>query len=153
MTTDSEAMDRIMAAVAVLHAGDRLGARTLFATLWEDAEVSRDPSRRCVLAHYAADAQDDLVQELVWDQRALTAAEVAPNAAIAVGGAILPISAVLPSLHLNLGDVCRRSGLLDRARDHAAIARAASVVLPENGYGTTIRAAIERLVNRLADGT
>ena len=153
MTIDSEAMDRIMAAVAVLHAGDRVAARTLFTTLWEDAEVSRDPTRRCVLAHYAADAQDDLAQELVWDQRALRAAEVAPDATIAVGGAILPISVFLPSLHLNLGDVCRRSGLLERARDHAAIARAASVVLPEDGYGTAIRAAIERLVNRLVDGT
>ena len=152
MTTDTEAMDRIMAAVAVLHAGDRVEARTLFATLWEDAEVSRDPARRCVLAHYAADAQDDLAQELVWDQRALAAAELAPDATITVGGAILPISAFLPSLHLNLGDVCRRSGLLERARDHAAMARAASVVLPEDGYGTAVRAAIERLVNRLADG-
>jgi hypothetical protein len=151
MTTNPEAMDRIMAAVAVLHAGDQAKARALFATLWEDAEVSRDPARRCVLAHYAADAQDDIAQELAWDQRALAAAEAASDATIVVGDTTLSISAFLPSLHLNLGDVCRRSGLLERAWDHAVQARAASVVLAQDGYGTAVRAAIERLADRLAD--
>lgn len=153
MTTDSEAMDRIMAAVAVLHAGDPAEARALFAALWEDPEVTRDPARRCVLAHYAADAQDELAHERIWDQRALAAAEAAPDAVIAAGDAILSIDAFLPSLHLNLGDVCRRSGLLEAARDHAAKAHAASGVLPEDGYGATVRAAIQRLADRLADAT
>lgn len=153
MTTHSEAMDRIMAAVAVLHAGDQAMARTLFATLWADAEVTRDPARRCVLAHYAADAQSDLAQELIWDQRALAAAEAAAGGTIATGEAILSIDVFLPSLHLNLGDVCRRSGLFEQARRHADQARATSVVLPEDGYGTAVRAAIQRLADRLIDAT
>jgi hypothetical protein len=150
MTTDSEAMDRIMAAVGVLHAGDQAMARTLFAMLWADAEVTSDPARRCVLAHYAADAQEDLEQELAWDQRALAAAEEAPEAEIVAGGAILSVHVFLPSLHLNLGEAYRRSGQLPLARDHAARAREASIVLPDDGYGATVRAAIERLSARLA---
>jgi uncharacterized membrane-anchored protein len=150
MTTDAAPMDRIMAAVAALHAGDRADARRRFNALWEDGEVSSSPARRCVIAHYAADAQESLEQELAWDQRALAAAEEAPDAEIAAGGAILSIRMFLPSLHLNLGDAYRRSDLLALARDHAARAREASIVLPDDGYGATVRAAIERLSARLA---
>jgi hypothetical protein len=146
-------MDQIMAAVAALNAGDRAGARARFIALWEDIEVSSHPARRCIVAHYAADAQEDLEQELAWDQRALSAAEEAPDAEITVGGAILSVRMFLPSLHLNLGDVCRRSGLLALARDHAARAREASIVLPGDGYGATVRAAIERLSAQLATTT
>jgi hypothetical protein len=152
MTTDAS-MDLVMAAVAVLHAGDRADARGRFTALWEDLEVSSCPARRCIIAHYAADAQDSLEMELAWDQRALAAAEEAPDAEIAAGGVVLSIRVFLPSLHLNLGDVYRRSGLLTLARDHAGKAREASVVLPDDGYGATVRAAIERLSARLADTT
>jgi hypothetical protein len=150
MTTDTAPMDRIMAAVAALHAGDRVGARARFTALWEDIAVSSHPARRCIVAHYAADAQESLEQELAWDQRALAAAEEAPEAEIVAGGAILSVRVFLPSLHLNLGDAYRRSGQLPLARDHAARAREASIVLPDDGYGATVRAAIERLSARLA---
>jgi hypothetical protein len=56
--------------------GEREAARRLFTQIWEDIGGEQaDPLHRCVLAHAMADVQDDLRQELVWDQRALAAAE------------------------------------------------------------------------------
>ncbi|MFJ3927558.1 hypothetical protein [Streptomyces sp. NPDC090022] len=68
-------MTRIGQAVILLHAGDREEARNRLGAIW--AEIGEDGAalHRCTLAHYMADAQDDPVDELAWDLRALTAAE------------------------------------------------------------------------------
>src|SRR5215213_867405 len=65
-----------------------------------------------------ADVQDDVHQELVWDQRALAAAELLTDARVGQAGVTLPVAGLFPSLHLNLGECFRKLGELGRAREH-----------------------------------
>jgi hypothetical protein len=83
------------------------------AQVWIDiGEESGDPFRRCALAHSIADVQDDEHHELVWDLRALKAADERA----AQAGVRSPVAGFYPSLHLNLGECYRKLGDLDRAR-------------------------------------
>lgn len=66
------------------HQGQREAARDLFAQLWAEIGGEQgDPLHVCVLAHAMADVQDDVHQELVWDQRALAAADSLTEARVA----------------------------------------------------------------------
>lgn len=59
------------------HQGQRDAARDLFARIWDDIGGEQgDPLHVCVLAHSMADVQDDVRQELMWDLRALAAADL-----------------------------------------------------------------------------
>ena len=51
---------------------------------------------RCGLAHAMADVQDDVRQELVWDQRALAAADLLTGARVAQAGVMLPVAGLVP---------------------------------------------------------
>lgn len=145
-------MERISAAVAVYQSGDRDGARQQLAEVWGQIQ-SGDPLHRCFLAHYMADLQDDVRDELRWDQRALAAAddvteERAQRFARQFNGA-LDVRALYPSLHLNLGDDYRRLGATAQAREHLALAQQTMYVLPDDGYGQMIRGGIADLARRL----
>jgi hypothetical protein len=150
-----EVLARIADAVTLV-AADRDAARVRLGAIWTEVEAG-DPLHRCVLAHYLADLQDDVRDELRWDLRALAAAdEVAQErdrAAAETGGALdgraLDVRALYPSLHLNLGDDYRRLGAAAQAREHLALARAAEHVLPDDGYGRMIRGGIADLARRL----
>ncbi|WP_433803836.1 hypothetical protein [Actinomycetospora sp. CA-084318] len=138
-------MAEIGAAVEQGRAGDTEEARRRLAELWEHPAVQGDPFHRCALAHYAADLEPEVADELRWDERALAAAdEVVPGQQTP-----LDVGSFYPSLHLNLGDAHRRVGDLATARDHLARARACVDVLPDDGYGRLIRGGIERLGERL----
>lgn len=138
-TGRDEVMARIADAVS-LAAADRDAARTRLVAVWAEVEDG-DALHRCVLAHYLADLQDDVRDELRWDLRALAAAdEVARERS----------GALYPSLHLNLGDDYRRLGAAAQAREHLALAQAAEPVLPDDGYGRMIRGGIATLAERLA---
>ena len=140
---------RISAAVG-LGATDRDASRAGLTAIWAEVEAG-DPLHRCVLAHYLADLQDDVRDELRWDLRALAAAgEVTPERA---GAGSLDVRALYPSLHLNLGDDYRRLGAAAQAREHLALARAAEHVLPDDGYGRMIRGGIADLARRLETAT
>ncbi|NBM16420.1 hypothetical protein [Streptomyces sp. GC420] len=147
-------MTRIGQAVMLLHAGDREEARNRLGALWAELGEAGDPLHRCTLAHYMADTQDDPVDELVWDLRALSAAEgpagerpAPPHGRIAVRG-------FRPSLHLNLAADYLKLKRYGAARDHLCRARAACDALADDAYGEGVRAAIGRLACRLeaADG-
>lgn len=143
-TTDP-VMDAVFAAAEAGRGGDRTGARARFEALWEQVGADGDPFHRCTLAHYAADVEDDPHTELVWDERALAAADERAqrhHASLSVGG-------FLPSLHLNLADVHRRLGDDERARHHLTRARDGVGALPDDGYGAMIRAGIDRCGERL----
>jgi hypothetical protein len=43
-----------------------------------------------------ADVQDDVRQELVWDQRALAAADLLTGARVAQAGVMLPVAGLVP---------------------------------------------------------
>ena len=96
-----------------------------------------------------ADAQDDVHDELVWDQRALAAADLITDARTAQAGLTLPAAGLYPSLHLNLSECYRKLGDLARAREHLQRAQATIGVLGDDEYGRLIRGGLEQVAERL----
>ncbi|MEU6646968.1 hypothetical protein ABZ863_31145 [Saccharomonospora sp. NPDC046836] len=109
-----------------------------------------DPLHVCVLAHAMADVQDDVRQELVWDLRALAAADLVTNERAAQAGVTLSVAGLYPSLHLNVGECYRKLGDLGRARDHLQQARDTFGALGDDEYGKVIKGGLERLAEQLA---
>ncbi len=135
------------------HRGQREAARELFTRIWDDIGAEQgDPLHVCVLAHSMADVQDDVHQELVWDLRALAAADLVTDERAAEAGVALSVAGLYPSLHLNLADCYRRLGELDRARDHLQQARDTVGALGDDEYGQLIRGGLERLEQQLTSG-
>ena len=145
MTTDDPTMARITAAVTTLQQGDPATARKEFAALWP--ELDGEPLYRCILAHYAADAEDDPADSLHWNQRALDAAAEVTDSGESHD--TIDVRAFAPSLHLNLAEDHRRLGNLDRAREHLREARAAEHLLADDGYGALIRSGIAGMAEQL----
>ncbi|MGW7691824.1 hypothetical protein ACWGMA_23665 [Streptomyces asiaticus] len=137
-TPDGDAvLTRIGQAVMLHRGGDREEARNRLTALWREIERDGAPFHRCALAHYLADTQDDPLDELIWDLRALAAAD-------GVTGALAP-RAFLPSLHLNVAAGHLKLGQQEAARGQLALAREAAGALGEDPYGDGVRAAILRL--------
>ncbi len=147
MTDTDSVLARISDALDLFNSGRRAEARETFAAIWSELEQDGDPFHQCVLSHYMADAQDELVDELAWDRKALAAAD--RIAKERPDTASLSVLSLYPSLHLNLADVMNRTGDVAGARKHVQLARQASDALTDDGYGQMIRAAIERLEQRL----
>ena len=152
MTIDAT-LGRINEGVQLHHQqGERTAARDLFAEIWDEVGGERgDPLHVCVLAHAMADVQDDVHQELLWDQRALTAAGSLTDDRLAGAGVPMPVAALYPSLHLNLAECYRKLGDLGRARDHLRRAQAEIGALGDDGYGQLIRGGLDRLARLLAE--
>jgi hypothetical protein len=151
--TEADAtMARIGEGIGLGSSGEREAARRLFADLWEEIGAGGDALHRCALAHSMADVQDDVREELVWDLRALEAADLITDERARDAGVTSPGSAFYPSLHLNLGEAYRKLGDLDRARDHLRCGRAAVGALPDDGYGQMIKNGLDRLAGRLSSG-
>ncbi len=141
---------RIGEAVQLSHQGEREAAALLFAEIWDEIGGEQgDPLHVCTLAHSMADVQDDVRQELVWDQRALAAADLLTDAHVAQAGVTLPVAGLYPSLHLNLAECHRKLGDLDRAREHLQEARATIGALGDDGYGQMIKQGMERIAEQL----
>ncbi|WP_175411773.1 hypothetical protein [Streptomyces sp. TRM64462] len=149
---DDAVMTRIGQTTMLLHAGDREEARNRFQDLWAQIGEDGDPLHRCTLAHYMADAQDDPDAELAWDLRALTAAQSLDEARLARHDSAVALRALHPSLHLNLAADYVKLRRPDDARVHLDRARGACDALGDDGYGNGVRAAIDRLDQRLRDG-
>ncbi|MBF9127934.1 tetratricopeptide repeat protein [Plantactinospora sp. S1510] len=133
------------------HQGQREAARDLFAQIWDEIGGEHgDPLHICVLAHAMADVQDDVQQELVWDQRALAAADLLTDAQVAEAGVTLPVAGLYPSLHLNLAECYRKLGDLDRARDHLQRAQAGIGALGDDEYAQLIKGGLDRLAQLLS---
>jgi hypothetical protein len=96
-----------------------------------------------------ADAQDDVRDELLWDQRALAAANLITDARATQAGLSLPVAGLHPSLHLNLSECYRKLGDLARAREHLQQAQATICVLPDDEYGRLIRDGLQQVAERL----
>ncbi|MEW1837753.1 tetratricopeptide repeat protein [Nonomuraea angiospora] len=152
MTTDPT-MARIGQGVELHHhQGQPEAARDLFAQIWDDIGGEQgDPLHVCVLAHSMADVQDDVHEELMWDLRALAAADRVTDEQVAQAGVALPVAGLYPSLHLNLSECYRKLGDLDRAREHLQQARAGIGALGDDGYGRLIKGGLERLAEQLGE--
>jgi hypothetical protein len=140
--SDDNVMTAMAAAVEQGRAGDRAGARQALEQLWEKAQG--DALHRCSIAHYAADVQDSVTDELMWDERALAAATELTDERTQEFDASMQVRALLPSLHLNLADAHRRAGNAAQARHHLAAATAHVDILPDDAYGQMIRSGIEK---------
>jgi hypothetical protein len=141
---------RIGEAVQLSHQGEREAARLLFAEIWDEIGGEQgDPLHRCTLAHAMADVQDDVREELLWDQRALEAADLLTDARVAQAGVSLPVAGLYPSLHLNLSECYRKLGDLARAREHLQQAQATIGVLGDDEYGRLIRDGLQEVAERL----
>lgn len=133
------------------HQGQREAARDLFAQIWDEIGGERgDPLHVCVLAHSMADVQDDVHQELIWDQQALAAADLLTDARLAQAGVTMPLAGLYPSLLLNLGECYRKLGDLDRAREYLQGAQAGIDALGDDEYGQLIKGGLDRLAEQLA---
>ncbi|SHN14233.1 hypothetical protein [Cryptosporangium aurantiacum] len=149
MITDPTLL-RIGDAAQLNHQGERETARRLLGELWDEIGRERgDPLQRCTLAHTMADAQDDVREELLWDQRALEAVELLTDARLAEAGVSLSVAGLYPSLHLSLCECYRKLGDLDRARQHLQQARDTIGALGDDDYGRLIRDGLEKVADVL----
>jgi hypothetical protein len=144
-------MMRITEAIVLLHGGDREGARKGFAQIWDEVGADGDPFHRCTLAHYMADAQDDVKDELRWDVRALDAAACLTNERVNAYHSSLSVRGFFPSLHLNLADDYRRLGQVGKAREHLALSKELVDALPHTELGGMLRRGIARMADDLGD--
>ena len=147
--SDDPIMTEIQAAITTLQSGARAEARQAFVDIWVKIELDPRPLHECTRAHFMADAQDDLQDELAWDQRALAAALRCTDAEAKGHHDSLSIAAFMPSLHLNLGDDYLRLGDRAGCQRHLAAGMAATADLPDTPYASMIRGGLDRLAERL----
>ncbi|MCP2177185.1 hypothetical protein LX13_003013 [Williamsia maris] len=136
-------MDRITMAVVAARSGDTDEPRAALVDLWTEITAGGDALHRCTLAHHLADLYDDPARALIWDVRALDAADALTDDRAQQHHASLRVAGFYPSLHLNLSDDLRRLASFDAAADHLAAARDRVSALPDEDYGRFIRAAID----------
>lgn len=140
------AADPIMAAITLAVADGRAGeiaaARLRLTELWSTIGVDGDPLHRCTLAHYLADLQPTAAEALIWDTRALDAADMLTDRHVRDHHPGLDLAGFYPSLHLNLADNLRQLGAFDAARERITSARSHESALADDPYGRLIRTAI-----------
>ena len=139
----------ITKAIGLALGGDKQRGRDALSECWE-ATTGADHAQRCVIAHYMADLQSSLDDEVAWDEAALSQhAHVVDEDFAPVG--ITSAAALAPSLHLNLGDGYLRQGRMDDVRTQLTAGIQAVSTLPADGYGALIRSGLERLQQRFIE--
>jgi hypothetical protein len=139
--------EEITDAVGLSLGGDQQRGRDALSRCWR-ATKDDEHAQRCVIAHYLADLQSSLDDEVAWDETALLEhAHVADEDLAPVG--IASAAGLAPSLHLNLGDGYLRQGRVEAARRQLAAGIEAQSTLPDDGYGAHIRSGLERLQQRV----
>lgn len=137
----------ITTALTVILEGDPTTGAPRLRALWATSDPA-EHAQRCVMAHYLADLETDLDEEVRWDECALEEfTHVFDTDLTPVG--ITSAAGLAPSLHLNLGDGYLRQGHFAQARKQLELGRAAAGVLGNDGYGTMIRKGLDGLGNRL----
>ncbi|MDX3635937.1 hypothetical protein [Streptomyces europaeiscabiei] len=142
-------MEAIGQAVTEGRAGDVASARRRLLDLWSAIGVTGDPLHRCTLAHHLADLHADPAQALVWDVRALDAADAVTQQRVQEHDARLHIAGFYPSLHLNLADDHRRLASFEAAGQHIEAAAQHAPNLPQGAYGDLLRVAIEQVAEAI----
>jgi hypothetical protein len=141
--------EHITSAVGLALAGDTERGREALTDCWQ-ATTDADHAQRCVIAHYLADLQSSLDEEVGWDEAALSEhAQVRDGDLAPVG--ITSTDGMAPSLHLNLGDGYLRQGRLDAAEAQLEAGMRARGALAADGYGDLIRSGLDRLEERLRE--
>jgi hypothetical protein len=139
----------ITQAIGLALGGDEHGGHEALQACWAGT-ADGDHAQRCILAHYLADLQSSLDDEVAWDETALSEhAHVVDEDLAPVG--MTSAAALAPSLHLNLGDGYLRQGRIGDASTQATAGMRAGSMLPTDGYGAFIRAGLQRLQDRVRD--
>ena len=115
-----------LAAAMDTGAQDRAAGRAQLAGLWA-ALPEGDHAGRCILAHYIADLQDDLGEEVHWDEVALANSQGVTDTDLQALHPSFTVLGFVPSLQLNLADGYRRLGRFEDA------ATALSASIAQNG--------------------
>jgi hypothetical protein len=150
MTIPDATMTQIGRGMELAQRGEQEAARKVFAQVWSGiGQEGGDPLHRCAVAHAMADVQDDVHEELIWDLRALAAADRITDGRAAQAGVTSPVSGFWPSLHLNVGERYRKLGDLGKAREHLQRGQATVGSLPADGYGRLVKRGLDRLAERL----
>ena len=152
VNADKQTLERIHSAFRLYCRSQPAEGRRQLLAIWEELESGGDPFCRCVTAHYLADTQDDLQDELKWDRTALELAESAVGTGGGSNPSVAPLQAFFPSLHLNLADDYRRLGDFDTARRHADRGNELGGALGIDAYGQRIRAELIRVAAQIDDG-
>lgn len=137
----------ITEAVGAAWNGDSVRGSMLLTGCW-DGTADQDHGQRCVIAHYLADLQDDLDDEVAWDERALVEYSQVEDADLTQIG-IPSARGMAPSLHFNLGDGYLRQGRVKDARAQLDIALTQVDALNDDGYGAMIRKGLTGLQDRV----
>lgn len=150
--TPDPTMEAISTAVLLGRQGDNESARRDLLSLWHTIGITGDPFHRCTLAHYLADLYENAAEALIWDVRALDAADALTEERAQQHHASLHVAGFRPSLTLNIADNLRRLGAFGAAAEYISDAERHSSALPDDAYGDTIRTAVtdvrQAIVNR-----
>ncbi|NYG59008.1 hypothetical protein BJ980_001931 [Nocardioides daedukensis] len=92
-----------------------------------------------------ADPYEDPAEALIWDVRALDAAEAITDERAQQHHASLHVAGFYPSLYLNIADNLRRLSSFDAAAEHIRHAEQHAAALSDDAYGNTIRTAIDEV--------
>ena len=137
----------ILEAIGLAQTGDRTTGRQALLACWEQTDPT-EHAFRCVLAHYLADVEDSVDDEVAWDTTALAEyAHLRGDDLAAVG--IPDAAGLAPSLHLNLGDGFLRQGRTAEAAEQLHAGLGAVAALGDDGYGQMIRDGLDRLASRI----
>lgn len=141
-TEQDSTMEAITRAVTLGRSGDVENARRTLMEIWGRIGVLGDPLHRCTLAHHLADLYDDPARALVWDVRALDAADALTDERAQAHHPSIRVAGFYPSLHLNIADNLRRLGAFDAASEQIEAAHGYVSDLPDGAYGNSIRTAL-----------
>lgn len=139
----------IMDAIGLALGGENQQGREALTACWA-ATTDTDHAQRSVIAHYLADVQSSLDDQVAWDEAALREHRHVVDEDLAPVG-LTSAAALGPSLHLNLGDGYLRQGRVDNARAQVTAGLASASALPVDGYGAHIRSGLERLQQRVEE--
>lgn len=137
----------ITAAISVALNGEKDRGQELLLDCW-NASGPGDHAHRCILAHYLADTNTELEEEVAWDQMALDEHGFLADDDLAALG-IASAQGLQPSLQLNLADGYHRQGRIALAREHLDLGLAHAEALNNDGYGKMILAGLNHLAQRI----
>lgn len=142
-------MARVVEAIGLSRGGEQEEARRRFAALWDELGPDGDPFHRVTVAHFAADVEPEVRDELEWDLRALAAADLVTDERAREYDRSLRVAGFYPSLHASLADDYLRLGDRAKAREHLRAAQDREHTLNDDEYGAIVRAGIARVRDAL----
>jgi hypothetical protein len=151
MNQPDQTLQRIRSAFRLFCHGEQAAGREQLMAVWDELGPDGDIFHRSVAAHYIADTQEDLQNELEWDLRALEAARSMTAERAENYPSAAAVRAFYPSLHLNLADDYRKLGDFETARRHADWGNELSVSLGLDAYGQSVRSGLVRVESQIGE--